>query len=214
MKIKDLPKVELPREKLERYGAKKLLDYELLAILLGSGVEGLNVIELSKKIIKAIQKEGRDAITLKELREIRGLGNAKACQIIALIELTSRLGSDISQTLLSPEDVWKMCADIRDSKKEHIKAFYLDSQGGVIEQQTLSIGTVNESSVHPREVFEPAVRMSAVSVILVHNHPSGILDPSPDDIRLTERLGDAGRLLGISLSDHVIISKKGYLSIK
>ncbi|MEK7607252.1 MAG: DNA repair protein RadC, partial [Patescibacteria group bacterium] len=214
MKIKDLPKVELPREKLEKYGQKKLLDHELLAILLGSGVEGLNVIELAKKILKYIQKESSDHVTLEKLREIHGLGAAKACQILAMIELASRLSDRETQTVLSAEDVWKISIDIRDSKKEHVVAFYLDSQGRVIERQTLSIGSVTESSVHPREIFEPAVRLSAVSVVLVHNHPSGVLTPSPDDMRLTERIREAGKILGIPLADHVIISKNGHQSIK
>ncbi len=214
MKIKDLPKVELPREKLEKYGPKRLLDHELLAILLGSGVEGLNVIELAKKILKYIQKESNDHVTLEKLREIRGLGDAKACQILAMIELASRLSDREMQTVLSAEDVWKISIDIRDSKKEHVVAFYLDSQGRVIERQTLSIGSVTESSVHPREIFEPAVRLSAVSVVLAHNHPSGVLTPSPDDMRLTERIREAGKILGIPLTDHVIISKNGHKSIK
>ena len=214
MKIKDLPKVELPREKLEKYGVKKLADHELLAILLGSGVEGLNVLELSKKILKLIQNNGKEKITLDALRAIRGLGNAKASQIMAILELASRLNQHEARTILSPEDVWQMSLDIRDSKKEHVIAFYLDSQGRVIERLTISIGSVTESAVHPREVFEPAVRLSAVSVVITHNHPSGVLDPSPEDIRLTERLRDAGRIMGIPLADHVIISKNGYKSIK
>ena len=102
----------------------------------------------------------------------------------------------------------------RESKKEHVIAFYLNSQGAVIERQTIAIGTVTNSLVHPREVFEPAVRLSAVSVILVHNHPSGDLKPSVEDKELTKRLEEAGRIIGISLADHVIISQKGYLSLK
>src|SRR3989344_2052309 len=214
MKIKDLPKIDRPREKLEKYGVKKLAEFELLAILLGSGIKGLNVIQLSKKILSIIQKIGIKKITLEDLLKIKGMGKAKASQILATIELGRRLQADKRREILSAEDIWNLCADIRDSKKEHFAAFYIDTQNCLIERQIISIGTLNASLVHPREVFEPAVRLFASSVILTHNHPSGNCEPSQDDIEITKRLTEDGKILGMDIADHVIITKDKFLSFK
>ncbi len=214
MKIKDLPKIDRPREKLEKYGIKKLAEFELLAILLGSGIKGLNVIQLSKKILNIIQKIGIKKITLEDLLKIKGLGKAKASQILATVELGRRLQADKRREILSAEDIWNLCADIRDSKKEHFIAFYIDTQNCLIERQIISIGTLNASLVHPREVFEPAVRLSASSVILAHNHPSGNCEPSQDDVEITKRLTEAGKILGMEIADHVIVAKDKFLNFK
>ena len=214
MKIKDLPKSDRPREKLIAKGADNLKDSELLAILLGSGIKGLNVIQLSKKILNIIQKIGIKKTTLEDLLKIKGLGKAKASQILATVELGQRLQADKRREILSAEDVWNLCADIRDSKKEHFAAFYIDTQNCLIERQIISIGTLNASLVHPREVFEPAVRLSASSVILAHNHPSGNCEPSQDDIEITKRLTEAGKILGMEIADHVIVAKDKFLSFK
>lgn len=200
----------MPREKLEKYGPEKLRDHELLAILFGSGIKGLNVLELSKRILKKVEKIGIEKIRLENLIEERGLGKAKALQVIALLELGKRLTVKERPEILSPEDVWKLCADFRESKKEHFVAFYLDTQGKVIERQIVSIGTLDTSLVHPREVFEPAVALHAASVIVAHNHPSGSLEPSAEDIEITKRLIHAGKILGIEISDHVIVAETGW----
>lgn len=213
-KMKDVPKIERPREKMEKYGPEKLKDEELLAILLGSGTKGLNVLQLSKRILKKIHIVGREKITLGILLEERGLGKAKAAQILALLALGQRLGSEDRSEILSSADIWKRCEDIRESKREHFLAFYLDTQGRVIERQIISIGTLTASLVHPREVFEPAVALHAASIVVAHNHPSGETGPSPTDIALTKRLAEAGKILGIPLDDHVIVSKKTYTSLK
>ena len=213
MKIKLLPKVDLPREKLAKYGPEKLKDYELLALLLGSGIKGLNVLELSKKILAKIKEIGIKKITIENLLEIKGLGKAKSSQVFALLELGKRLNSGDKPEILSPSDVWNLCADIRDSKKEHLIAFYLDTQDRLIERQIVSVGTLDESLVHPREIFEPAVKLLAASVIIAHNHPSGMTEPSEADIEVTKRLVHAGKILGISLVDHVIVAKGKHLSI-
>lgn len=214
MKIKDLEKINLPREKLAKYGPEKLKDYELLAILLGSGIKGLNVLELSKKILRAVQKIGIKKITLDDLLEIKGLGKAKASQIFALLELGKRLNTENKIEILSSQDIWNACADIRESKKEHFVVFYLDTQNRLIERQIISIGTLNSSLVHPREVFEPAVRLSSSSIVIAHNHPSGVLDPSVEDKEVTIRLQKAGEIVGIELTDHIIMTKTGYSSFK
>lgn len=214
MKIKDLEKVDLPREKLAKYGSDKLKDYELLAILLGSGIKGLNVLELSKKILKVVEKAGIKNITLDDLLEIKGLGKAKASQVFALFELGKRLNTQNKTEILSAQDVWKLSADICESKKEHFVAFYLDTQNHLIERQIISIGTLNSSLVHPREVFEPAIALHSASIIIAHNHPSGELNPSAEDKKITERLVESGKILGIEVADHVILSKSGYLSFQ
>ena len=209
MKIKDLAKVDMPREKLEKYGEAKLQDHELLAILLGSGIKGTNVIELSKKILATIRKTGQETITLTDLRAIKGLGAAKAAQVMAVIALTKRFTKEVPE-ILSAADIWNLCADIRGSKKEHFIAFYIDTQNRLIERQIISVGTLNASLVHPRELFEPAIRLHAASVIVAHNHPSGILTPSSEDREVTRRLQQAGQIVGIQIVDHVIVSESAF----
>ncbi len=214
MKIKDLPKIDMPREKLEKYGPEKLLDHELLAILLGSGIKGLNVLELSKKILKAISKIGIDKVTFKDLIEIKGLGKAKASEIISCFELGRRVLKDKKTSiLLSPKDVWERMSDIRTSKKEHFVVFYLDSRNQEIQREIISIGTLNESLVHPREVFEPAIKNNTSSIILTHNHPSGNTEPSQADIEITKKLIHAGKILDIHIVDHIIVTEKTFSSI-
>ncbi|MEI8104179.1 MAG: DNA repair protein RadC, partial [Candidatus Moraniibacteriota bacterium] len=196
-RIKGVHRVELPREKLEKYGVAKLADYELLAIILGSGIKGLNVINLSKRVLKKIRTDGVGNMTFAKLLDERGLGKAKVSQIIAFFELGKRLQSERNPEIFSAEDVWKLCVDIRNSKKEHFVAFYVDTQSRLIEKQIISIGTLDSSLVHPREVFEPAISLHAASVIIAHNHPSGNLEPSMEDVEITKRLIHAGKILGI-----------------
>lgn len=209
-RIKDTPKVDMPREKLEKYGPDKLMDSELLALLLGSGIKGLNVLQLAKKILRLIEKVGVEKMTLEILLEEKGLGKAKASQIIAVLALGKRLMNKERPEILTPQDVWKLCADFRDSKREHFAAFYLDTQGRVIERQIISIGTLDTSLVHPREVFEPAVSLRASSIVVAHNHPSGYLEPSSEDEVLTRRLEESGKILGIRLDQHVIITQSSF----
>ena len=207
-----LPKVDLPREKLQKYGVKRLTDQELLAVVLGSGIQGSNVLQLSKKILELISEIGKQKIGLEHLLSIRGLGKAKAAQVLSILELTDRFTVQKTE-VLSPTDVWKLCSDIKDSKKEHFVAFYLDTQDCLIERQVISIGTLNASLAHPRELFEPAITLRAASVIVAHNHPSGVTQPSGEDIEMTKKLVHAGKILDIHLTDHVIVTKNAYLSI-
>ncbi len=209
-RIKGVHRVELPREKLEKYGVAKLADYELLAIILGSGIKGLNVINLSKRVLKKIRTDGVGNMTFAKLLDERGLGKAKVSQIIAFFELGKRLQSERNPEIFSAEDVWKLCVDIRNSKKEHFVAFYVDTQSRLIEKQIISIGTLDSSLVHPREVFEPAISLHAASVIIAHNHPSGNLEPSMEDVEITKRLIHAGKILGIPILEHVIMTGSGY----
>lgn len=215
VKIKDLPRVDRPREKLLKYGVNKLSTTELLAILLRTGIQGKNVVELSRQILKFFGAEQMRDITVDDLKKIKGLGEAKAAEIIACIELGKRLQKEKTPLVaVSPEKVFEELHDIRSLKKEHIIAFYLDTKNVEIHRETISIGTLNASLIHPREVFEPAVRCSAASIIIAHNHPSGDTAPSHEDTIITKKLVECGELLDIHILDHVIVSSKGYLSFK
>ncbi|OGY17595.1 MAG: hypothetical protein A2784_00610 [Candidatus Chisholmbacteria bacterium RIFCSPHIGHO2_01_FULL_48_12] len=215
MKIKDLPKVDRPREKLEKYGPEKLSGSELLAILLGTGSKGINVVELANKILKKFSGDGISKANIVELKNTFGLGSAKACEIVACFELGRRfLQNKQSVLLLSPHDVWEELKDIRDNKKEHFVIFFLDARNQEIKREIISIGSLNANLVHPREVFEPAVRYSAAQIIVAHNHPSGDPEPSEEDLVITQKLREASKILGIELMDHVIVTKNIYLSFK
>lgn len=215
VKIKDLPHVDRPREKLLKYGPAKLTTTELLAILLRTGIKGINVIELSNKILKQIGTENVQNILVSDLRKIKGLGPVKATEIIACIELGKRLLKDKQPLIaISPQAIFESLKDIRLLKKEHFIAIYLDTGNQEVTREVISVGTLNASLVHPREVFEPAVRNLAASIILVHNHPSGDIKPSHEDLLITKKLVDCGNLLDIHILDHIIVAKEGYTSFK
>jgi len=214
-KIKDIAKIERPREKLQKYGPEHLSHSELLAILLRTGGEKMNVVELANGILRKYSKQSLADATFNELMDVRGLGPAKACEIVACFELGRRfLQNKQSALLLSPQDVWNELKDIRDHKKEHFVIFFLDSQNQEIKREIISVGSLTANLVHPREVFEPAIRHLAAQVIVAHNHPAGTIEPSDEDRDLTKRLFDAGKLLGIEMIDHVIVAKDGFLSFK
>ncbi len=214
-KLKDISKVDRPREKLEKYGPEKLTSPELLAILLRTGTKDCNVLELSKKILQKFPTEKLLNASIKELSEIHGLGKVKACEIIACLEFGRRILKGKKATLiLSPKDVWENCQDIRNHKKEHFVVFFLDTRNQQIQREIISIGTLNANLVHPREVFEPAILHNAAQIIVCHNHPSGNPEPSDEDLAITRRLQEAGKILGIEVLDHVIVTKTTFLSIK
>lgn len=213
MKIKDLPKVDRPREKLEKYGPEKLSNSELLAILLRTGSKGINVVELARKILGKFSGSGLAKASFKDLKNTFGLGTAKACGVVACFELGRRLlQNKKSQIYLTPKDVWNELKDIRDNKKEHFVIFFLDARNQEIKREIISVGSLNANLVHPREVFEPAVRHLAAQIILAHNHPAGDPVPSKEDSEITKQLVDAGKLLGIEIKDHVIVSKTNFFS--
>lgn len=215
MKIKDLPKVDRPREKLEKYGPEKLSSSELLAILLRTGSKDVNVIELANKTLKKFSGVGLSKAAVKELKNTVGLGTTKACEIVACFELGRRfLQNKQSSLLLSPQDVWEELKDIRNNKKEHFVIFFLDARNQEIKREIISVGSLNTSLVHPREVFEPAIRHLAAQVIVAHNHPAGDPSPSQEDSIITKQLVDAGKLLDIEVKDHVIVDKTSLFSFK
>lgn len=211
-KLLNLSKIDLPREKLEKYGPKKLKDEELLAILLGSGIKGKNVLELSRSIIKLINLVGIDNVTLEEVKKVKGMGLVRATQIIAVIELTNRFANSKPE-ILSDKDIWNLCSDIRSSKKEYFIAFFLDTQSRLIERQIISIGTLDSSLIHPRELFEPAIKLHSSSIIIAHNHPSGYLEPSDSDRKITKLLMESGKMLDIPIQKHLIISANSYIEV-
>jgi len=213
--IKDLPRVERPRERLIQYGPEKLSHGELLAILLRSGKKGENVLELAHRIIKSFGIRELPGLTVNDLKDYPGLGPAKACGIVACFELGKRLLRDKkTQIYLTPKDVWEELKDVRNHKKEHFITLYLDSRNQEMKREIISIGSLNANVVHPREVFEPAVRNYAAHIIVAHNHPSGEPDPSKDDIEITRRLVEAGKILGIEVLDHIIVARNGFMSFK
>lgn len=214
MKILDIPSVDRPREKLARYGAEKLSSVELIAVILGSGSQGKNVLELSKEILKKFNGTLATS-SVDELTDISGLGTTKASQLVAAFELGRRLlQSKKSVLLCEPQSVWEELKDIRSEKKEHFVVFFLDVRNQEIKRETISVGTLTASLVHPREVFEPAVKHLAAQIIVAHNHPSGDPTPSESDREITKKLVDAGKLLGIEVLDHVIVTPEKFLSFK
>lgn len=218
--IRNLPSEERPREKLIQHGAESLSNPELLAILIGSGTKEVSAIMLANRIL-ALEEEGISYLTNclpEELSGIPGMGMAKSCQIIAAIELGKRIatrpkGKRIN--IKSPNEVASLfIEEMRYLKKEYFKVLLLNTKNEIIMIENISIGGLNSSVVHPREVFCTAIKKSACSMILVHNHPSGNPMPSQTDIDITRRLAEAGELLGIKVLDHLIIGDGVYVSLK
>jgi DNA repair protein RadC len=216
-KIKDLPKFERPREKLIKKGAANLHKEELLAILLRTGIKGKSALGVANDILKRYGDKKLLDVPYQELKNIRGVGPTKAVQIITAIELGRRLFKEKAEKEIfinSPEDVLKEIDHIRENKKENFICLYLDARNKLIYKETVSIGTLNENLVHPREVFEPAVRNLAAQIVLVHNHPSGDPEPSEDDLMITKRLLEAGKIMGVEINDHIIVTKGNHFSFK
>ncbi|SKB29022.1 RadC family protein [Malaciobacter marinus] len=212
--IKNLENIDKPREKLKKLGADALKDYELMAILLGSGVKGKDVITLSKEIIKLFKSDFEN-ISLETLLQTHGLGTAKACQIVSAISLSKRyLIKNQNIKISNSNDVFEELKPYKNKQQEHFFTLYLDGANHLIETKVITIGTLNQSLVHPREVFSYAIEKRCASIIVAHNHPSGILKQSSEDINVTKRLKESGKILGIELLDHVIFTKDGFYSFQ
>lgn len=220
--IKDLPVEERPRERLQRHGASVLSDAELLAVLIRTGTRTESALMLAQRILKGDgAKSGLAYVvdaSIEELSKIKGIGAAKSVQIKAAVELGRRISSfnRREQTAITgPRDIKHLLMDeMRFLEKEHFKAVLLNIKNHVISIEDISVGSLNTSIVHPREVFKPAIRRSSASIILVHNHPSGDPTPSREDIEVTQRLVESGKILGISVLDHVIIGNGSIVSLK
>ncbi|WP_090438966.1 RadC family protein [Natronincola peptidivorans] len=215
-----MPPCERPREKLLANGVNALSNTELLAILLSTGTKEMSAIDLAKNIICS-SKEGIRFFadcTMEELRSINGVGMAKASQIIAAVELGKRIALTTKANnykIKSPDDVSLLVMEeMRYLKKEYFNIILLNTKNEVIDIENISIGSLNSSIVHPREVFIRAIKRTSSSIILVHNHPSGDPTPSPEDVNITKRLVESGKLIGIEVLDHIIIGDNIYSSLK
>ena len=217
--IRDLPQGERPRERLREYGAKHLSNTELIAILLRTGLQGENVLSLSSRLLARFKGlAGLGRASFAELCAERGLSEAKACQVMAALELGRRfvsLAPEERMVISSPKDVANLVmAEMAAFDQEHLRVVLLNTKNEVLSIQEIYIGNVNSSVVRPGEVLRPAVRDNAPSVIVVHNHPSGDPTPSPEDIAITRELLAAGKLLGIDLLDHLVVgSGNRYVSL-
>lgn len=211
MRIKDISKDQRPRERLKSKGVQNLSDADLLALLLDAGTRGESAIDLGNRLISKNGIEKLNSLSLNELIQIKGVGIAKASRLIAAFELSKRVNSGkiCEKIVKNPSDIASHYMEkLKDLKKEHFIAVFLDSKNKIIKDEIISIGTLNSSLVHPREVFKEAIKCSANSIILVHNHPSGSVEASEEDYLTTEKLKEAGNLVGIKVLDHLIIGKE------
>jgi len=208
LRIKEIALEQRPRERLKIKGIDSLSDSELLAIILQHGTNGENVIDLSHRLISTFGLEKINSLSLTELMKIKGIKLGKASKLIAAFELNKRASSGkiCEKIVKSPSDIAKYYIEkLKDKKKEYFIAVFLDSKNKIIKDEVISIGTLNSSLVHPREVFKEAIKNSANSVILVHNHPSGSVEPSDEDYRVNKVLVETGNLVGIKVLDHLIV---------
>ncbi|MDO8430411.1 MAG: DNA repair protein RadC [Candidatus Taylorbacteria bacterium] len=217
LKVHDLPLESQPRERLIKKGPEILTLQELMAIILNTGTRSEGVLDMSSRIIreygeKSIMSEKNPEKLSSELN----IPIVKACQIVACGEIGRRLYEKNDSgfaVIRTAKDVYEYLQDMHNLPKEHLRGLYLNSHNRVIHDEVISIGTINTNIVHPREVFRPAIEYSAAAVVLAHNHPSNIATPSAQDIEITHQLISAGKILGINVLDHVIITKSTYVSI-
>ncbi|MBU1200652.1 DNA repair protein RadC [Patescibacteria group bacterium] len=215
VKIKDLPKHKRPREKLLEKGPNALKDHELLAILLRTGYQGKSAIEIAKRILKTIPLKKLTNLPIEDLAKLKGVGKSRAAIIASSFAIGKRTyQEDNSIVIKTPEDAVKVVSFLKNKKREYLVAIYLNARKQLITTKTISIGTLTTNLVHPRELFRPAIRNNAASVIIAHNHPSGDTQPSVEDKKVTQKLIKAGKILGIKLDDHIIITKNNHTSLK
>jgi DNA repair protein RadC len=219
MMLRDVPQNDRPRERFIQNGPQSVSNQELLAILLGTGTKEESVLQLANRLL--VYFEGLRMLkdtSLEELMAVKGIGKAKAVQLLASVELGRRIHNltfEDRYVIRSPEDGAKyVMEELRFLSQEHFVCLYLNTKNQVMHKQTVFIGSLNASIVHPREVFKEALRRSAASLICVHNHPSGDPTPSREDIEVTRRLVECGQMLGIEVLDHLIIGEKKYVSLK
>lgn len=214
-KMRDLPPALRPREKLQRLGsAGSLADWDLLCLVLGTGTPGHPVEGLARGLEELLQSSPEGLPSLEELTKLKGMGEAKASALLAGLELGRRTMVPRGRPITEPKDATPHLLWMLNERKEHFHALYLDTRRHLIAAETISIGTLDSSLVHPREVFRPALLHSASAVLVAHNHPSGDPEPSAEDLALTRRLDQASRLLGFAFLDHLVVAKRGVVSLR
>ncbi len=211
--IKDLPEHSRPREKLQERGASALTDEELVAAILGMGTAGIDVRTMAKQVAGLI-REHREALTVDHLLSVPGMGLAKAAQILSAFELARRHLVKDGVKINCAKDVLPLVSDIAGKQQEYFLCISLNGANEVIEKRVVTIGLLDKSPVHPREVFADVIVDRAAAVIFAHNHPSGELQPSEADLRMHNQLTEAGKILGLRVLDHVIVTRKGYYSFQ
>lgn len=204
--MKDVSKEDRPREKLIAKGVSVLSSEELLQVIIGSGVQGADVIKISKELLKQLEHTN-GKLTLENIVKIKGVSTATAAKLLASLEVASRF-TKTGIKIRDLDDIAMILSDIRNKKQEHFVLLTLDGADRLIDRHIVSIGTVNASLIHPRDVFSIALNDNAASIIVAHNHPGGSLEPSDADIEVTKRLSDAGKLLGIAFQSHVLVTNE------
>ena len=215
-RIKDIPKEERPRERLKEVGAESLTNKELLAIILKSGTKGKNVEELALEILNKFSLTELKEINITDLKKLSGIGEVKAIELVACIEFGKRIFLEKEESLKkldNPTSIWKSARYLLSGKKqEYFYCYYFNNKQELIERKLLFMGTINKSITHPREVFKEAYRLSASSIICLHNHPSGNLTPSEADINFTKAIVKVGNIQGIPVLDHIIVNEDSFYS--
>jgi len=215
--IKHMNKSLRPRERLQKYGVDYIELYELIAIIIRSGTSQSSALDIGKKVVDVLESKYYNNVVIEDLVTIPGVSRIKATEIVAALEIGNRIvsmKSDFDISIQEPSDCLPYLNEIRSAKKEHFMALYLNTKNKLINKEVISIGTLNASLVHPREVFEPAYRYASARVILAHNHPSGDTSPSQEDISVTKELVSAGSILGIQILDHVVVSHNDFHSLQ
>jgi DNA repair protein RadC len=202
-----LERLDRPREKLQSKGVQALSEIELLEVIIGSGIKGVHVGQLATQVVQLLHDKGAE-LSLGQLLKIKGLSLAKACSVLAAIELSHRLDSK-ELMVRHPLEVLPLVAEYATKRQEHLICFSLNGAGKIIATRVVTVGTLTNTLIHPREVFTDPIADRAAAIILVHNHPSGDPSPSNADIQITRRLVQAGKLLGVEVEDHIIVTPEG-----
>ncbi|NPA53027.1 MAG: JAB domain-containing protein [Aquificae bacterium] len=212
-KIKDLPQELMPREKALKYGIESLSDNELLALSIGQGIKGLNVLGLADKILNKKNIKDLKEIRLEDLLSIKGIGKAKALQILAIFEIVKRVEKEEDKVVFNnPEDVYLFVKDLSKERKEKLIGIYTNTMNQYLGKETIAVGSLNVLNALPRDIFFPAINLNAYGIILVHNHPNGKPEPSKEDIDFTNNIKQLSLNLGFELLDHIIVGDRGYFS--
>jgi len=218
IRIQDIQPKDRPQERLLKHGSAALSDSELLAIILRTGTKGENVLNLCTRILSTYNIQQLSRASPTKLQEVHGVGAAKASQIAAMFELTRRLETFTEEEktrISSPEAAYNhIYPKVREQKKEFFIALHLDTKNNLLREEIVSVGSLNANIVHPREVFKTAIQESAAAIIVAHNHPSGDPSPSQNDIDITRKLVETGRVIGIEVYDHIIIGNGRFISLK